>query len=357
MTRPLWPGFPIVAGFVAAAMLPVLAQDRTPVGVNLPSDANRPKACDPVGEVFGANQVDHAVTIKSDRDSSMVTMRLSETTQIVRQTTAAEAGGTFDPKNIQIGDRLCVEQGDSSQRTVRILLMTRSDMQTQQQRMVSILRHNSAFGVITSLSNDGHVLRLDEALDASPETTSRPITVQAGDLVAFRHYSPKATAGSEGTVTKWDDLHTGDQIYVEGVRDSDSQTIHAEVIISGGVRGVFGIVKAVNGLDEALDLQEIGSTSLTIVRIHPEALFRATPLAMDSVSGNAPANAAPLTLHPIIFADLQKGDSIAVLGRVNNNPRQVSGLMAATSFGSFGLNPPTDPDPVIRFLDPLRRPR
>src|ERR1700731_2201219 len=122
MTDPLRPGSLMIAGFVAAAMLPVIAQNPDP-----PSNANKSASCRQLGEVFAANPLDHTLMVKGDRDDSMDTILFSGTTQVVRLTEEPAVGGAFDPKNIQMGDRVCVQLENSAQKAAaRILLLTRS---------------------------------------------------------------------------------------------------------------------------------------------------------------------------------------------------------------------------------------
>ena len=58
MTDPLRPGSLMIAGFVAAAMLPVIAQNPTKSGVDPPSNANKSASCRQLGEVFAAPSLD-----------------------------------------------------------------------------------------------------------------------------------------------------------------------------------------------------------------------------------------------------------------------------------------------------------
>jgi hypothetical protein len=357
MTDPLRPGSMMITGFVAVAMLPVIAQYPTKGGADRPSNTNESPSCDQLGEVFAANPLDDTLMVKGDRYDSMDTIRFSGTTKIVRLTAEPEVGGTFDPKNIQMGDRVCVQLEKSAQKAAaRILLMTRSDIQTQQKEVLSVLQHNSAYGTITSLNAGNRTIEIAETLK---DGTAKSLTVHTSSPVMVRRYLPNANVAADGIASNWERLHPGDPIYVAGQRSTTSASIHADVILLGGVRSILGTVISIDALQEVLDLQDLSSDLLIAAHIRPDALFRISPFgsAVSGEAGDSSASDASLNIHPISFSDLQKGDTTMVLGRISDRTGEISGLMAVTGFGSFGLHRRRPDAPTFWFLDPLQRVR
>lgn len=312
--------------------------------------------CNLLGEVFVTNPFDQTLIIKGDGAADIKNIRFSNQTEFVRVTVERRPAGQFDPKNLQAGDRLCVQFGEAQAKAAsRILVMKRSDIQEHQRQVFSALVHNSAFGVVTSVNAEKETIGLKEALEGG---ASQQVTVDAGVPVVFRYFSTEAQAGKDGIASGWAKLQVGDQIYVQGRRDAALSAIRAGVIIVGGVRGIVGTIISMSGLGEVIELRELGSANSIAVRTRRDSVFRMSPFVEAAISRDPPGSSASWDLHPIAFSDLQKGDTISVLAREGGGlQKSVLGMMVVTGFGSYGINALPPNAPTFWFLDPLKPPQ
>ena len=308
--------------------------------------------CNLLGELYVTNPFDQILTIKTDGSADINTIRFSTQTQFVQVTVERKPAGQFDPKNLQAGDRLCVQLAAGHAKAAgRVLVMKRLEIQQHQKQVFSELAGNSAFGVVTGLDPQSRTIRLKEDLAGG---ASQQATVDASDPTVFRCYASDAQAPREGVGSTWASLKVGDRIYVQGRRGAASPEIHAAAVIVGGVRGVFGTIVSMNGLGEFLELQELGSNNSLLVQTRRDTMFRASPFVEAPIARERSGSSAPWDLSPISFADLQKGDTIGVLVREGAGlPNAVRGLMVVTGFGSYGINALPPGAPAFWFIDPL----
>ena len=237
--------------------------------------------CNLLGEVFVTNPFDQALVIKGDGSADINTIRFSNQTHFVQVTVERKPAGEYDPKYLQMGDRVCVHLDTAQAKTAaRILVMKRSDIQEHQKRVFSVLARNSAFGVVTAVDAENRTIRLKEALG---DGASRQVTLETGDPVVFRHYSPDAQVGKDGVASSWARVEVGDHIYAQGIRDAASPAIRAGVIIVGGIRNIIGTITAMNGIGEVIELRELGSGHSITVRIRADAVYRVSPFVEAAI--------------------------------------------------------------------------
>jgi hypothetical protein len=312
--------------------------------------------CDLLGEVYVTNPFDQVLTIKGDGAADLSTIRFFNQTQFVQVTVERKPAGEFDPKNIQAGDRLCVQLLAGQTKTAgRVLVMKRLEIQQHQKQVFSTLTRNSVFGVVTDLNPENRTIRLKEEVAGR---ASQQVTVDAADPAVFRHYSSGAQRGTEDVANPWARLRIGDQIYVQGRRGTNLPDIRAAVVYVGGIRGVVGTIVSMNGLGEVIELRELGSGNPLVVQTRHDAIFRASPFVEIEIAGAQSAGSAPWDLYPLSFADLQKGDTIGVLAREGERVENtLTGLMVVTGFGSYGINALPAGSATFWFIDPLKAAR
>jgi len=306
--------------------------------------------CDLLGEIFVTNPFGQTLMIKGDGSADINAIRYSSETQFVQVTVERKPAGDFDPKNLQVGDRLCIQFDTAqSKSAARVLVMKRLDIQEHQKHVFSALMRDSAFGVVTDLNTETRTIQLKEDLGGG---ASQHVNVEASDPVAIRYYSSEAQVGA---VSNWAHLQPGEQIYVQGRRDTASSAIRAGVIIAGGVRDIVGTITSMNGVGDVIELQELGSGRSMTVRIRGDAVYRASPFVEAAIAHERPGSAAPWDLQLISFSDLQKGDTISVLTREGEGGQQPAlGLIVVTGFGSYGTNALAASAATLWFLDPLK---
>ncbi len=309
--------------------------------------------CNLVGEVYVTNPFGQTLTIKADGSADINTIQFSNQTKFVQVTVERKPAGEFDPKNLQAGDRLCVQLPAAEGKTAdRVLVMKRLEIQMHQKQVFSTWARNSVSGVIVSLNPESHTIQLKEDLAGG---ASQLVTVNAGDPGLFRYYSSAGQAGKEDVASAWPKMKIGDRIFVEGIRGTAAPEIRAAVIIVGAVRGVVGTIVSMNGLGEVIEVREPGSGNSLTVQTRRDAIFRASPFVEPAMVPAPSASSAPWDLYPISFADLQKGDTIGVLAREEEGSEHtLTGLMVVTGFGSYGINALPAGTAAFWFIDPFK---
>ena len=326
----------------------------TVISLPLPIAAQAP--CNLLGEVFVSNPFVQTNTIKGDGSADINTVRFSDQTEFARVTVERKAAGNFDPRNLQTGDRLCVQASSIPAKPAeRILVMKRSDIQEHQVQVFSALARNSAYGVVTGLNSEHRTIRLKEERESG---VAQELTVDASDPVAFRDYSSSGQIGNGLAASAWSRLTVGDHVYVQGKRDPALAAIRAGIVIAGGVRETIGTITSMNGLGEVIKLETFGSRNSLEVQTRRVAMFRASPFVESPIVDGESGTSAAWDLYPISFSDFQKGDTISVLARDGEgSDKTVVGIMVVTGFGSYGINGAPSSLPVFWFIDPLRTSR
>lgn len=322
--------------------------------ISLPPPVAAQGTCSLLGEVFVTNPFDQTLMIKGDGSADINTIRYSNQTEFVRVTVERKPAGNFDPKNLQTGDRLCV-QSTATPVKDRVLVMKRSDIQEHQKQVFSALARNSAFGVVTDLNAEHRTIRLNEELEGG---AAQQVTVDARDPVVFRQYPSEGQAGDGALASAWSRLKVGDRLYVQGKRDTAFPSVRAGVVIVGGAREIFGTITSMSGLGEVIELRQLGSGNLLAVQTSRMALLRASPFVEAGKDGGRSVSPASWDLYPISFSDFQKGDTISVLAREERSSQKtVTGMMVVTGFGSYGINTSLSGPPAFWFIDPLKAAR
>jgi hypothetical protein len=315
--------------------------------VLLVSPAAARDSCEVAGEVFAPNPFDNAITIKEDDSEDIATVQFSNLTRFDLVTVDRAPAGEFDPKTFRAGDRVCVPSAPA-----HILVIRRLDIQEQQKRVLSELIRNSVFGTVTGLNPEKRSIRLTESLAGG---ASRTVTVDAGDPAAFRRFVRGTQGTAHAAPSSWENVQVGDSIYVEGRFGTASQTLRAGVVIVGSIQAVAGTIVAINGLG-VIDLDDLRSGLRVTIELPADAVFRTAPFEEEAPAKSQPGTLAYWDLHSIGLADLQAGDTIAVLVKAGQDLHKLTGLMAVTGFASFRTGAPPAA-PVFWLVDPLKQAR
>jgi hypothetical protein len=306
--------------------------------------------------VYVTSPFDQTLTIKADGSADITAVPFSNQTRFVQVNVERKPTGEFDPKNLQVGDRLCIQFATAQVKAAgRVLVMKRLEIQEHQKQVFSTWARNNASGVVTGLNSENQTIRLKEEL---PGGASQQATVDARDPALFRQYPSHAQAGKDVVASDWAGVKIGDRIYVQGTRAPLSADIRAAVIVVGSVRGVVGTVVSMNGLGEVIEVHELGSGNSLLIQTRRDMIYRASPFVEPAVAPGPSARPLPWDLYPISFADLQKGDTISVLATEEvDSGHAVTGLMVVTGFGSYGINALPAGAAAFWFIDPLKTAR
>jgi hypothetical protein len=234
-----------------------------------------------------------------------------------------------------------------------ILVIRRLDIQAQQKRVFSEVVRNSAFGTVVELNAQTQTIVLNESVAGG---VSQNVTIDASAPAVFLQFLTGVQGTAKPAPSAWTNVRVGDNVFVEGRRGTDSRTLRAGVVIVGGVRAVAGTIAAINGVG-VIELDDLHSAMRMTIEVPSDATFRIAPFEDEPAAQEQSSTLASWDLHAIGLADLQAGDTIAVLVKTGQDLPKLTGLMAVTGFASFKTGAVPSASPVFWLLDPLKRTR
>jgi hypothetical protein len=143
------------------------------------------------------------------------------------------------------------------------------------------------------------------------------------------------------------DLQVGDQIFVRGTRDVADPAITAALVLKGGYRAILGTLIDVQPLTSMIKVKEYGTGRKLSISLPGGEVFRTTESITQATRVDPGAG---IMLAPAGYADLEKGDAIVVVGRINDQTSEGEGLAVITKFGTFGVVPRSADDRIVWFI-------
>jgi len=297
-----------------------------------------------VGELASIAPAEKRIVVRQDKGGE-VSVSWDEATTFLRArpgATSLEGATTLAPAELVAGDRLlCRGTLDASGARLganRVVVMTRSDVETRRQREREDWQKRGLAGTVASVD----ATALEFGLRLTQAGTARTLVVEAAaPAVAFRRYAPGSVRFSDARAGAFADLAVGDQVRVLGNRSADGTRLVAEQVVSGAFRVVRGVVAEVDPAGRTLSVRD-GSRGggLVTVTVGPEALLRRLPpmMVMRLLRSSDPASAetgasapgapggpaspgrapdpdeALERLPAVTLAEVAKGEEVAVLG-------------------------------------------
>jgi hypothetical protein len=121
----------------------------------------------------------------------------------------------------------------------------------------------------------------------------------------------------------------------------------ASTVVKGGVRGIIGTFLETNPLESSVKIREAGTGKNFTVQIPSGSLYRTTNQLNSPYRVQGPGG---VMLDRLGFADLQPGDTVLIVGKVNYDTGQGTGLALITRFGYFGTAPNGDKQQLAWFF-------
>jgi hypothetical protein len=300
-------------------------------------------ACAITGAVFGVDLLGKSLLVK-DPTGDIRTVQLTSATRLQRlglTAMSAEKASTIALDQVQSGDLVCaVTSGDGSTIS-QLSVVARSDVDRAQHEFVAQWQKDSVLGRILSL--DLANLKMTVLSGAS-----QPVTVTLVRDAQYRSFPQNATQISDGKSIGLNDLRAGDQVYVHGRRISGDPMLQATLVMRGGVRGIIGAFLEGDALNVSIKIHEYGTGNDLTLQIPSTAVLYRTTNQLNSPHRVPGPDGVALT--PIGLADLQGGDVVLILGRVDETSRKGTGLALITRFGSFAAVPKGDTSQLSWFL-------
>jgi hypothetical protein len=285
--------------------------------------------CRIAGQVFFADVVDHAITIKTD-SGDLVNFNYDNSTSFRRSDASANR---VPPEDLNNGDHLCV--GTSEPAVVKVT--QRQEINAQQKKELTAWQADSLYGVVSGLDRQARQITLE--VSAGGKTSSYSIRVSPSAVYwIFPRDSVRFSDAVSGSL---DRVNMGDPLYVRGTKDGASQKFVANAIVSGGFRSFAATIETMEILDEALHVRLVLSGNRKTVHISFGELY-----AVGREGSTAAGKAR--RLYRIDAADLQPGDTVLILG-INEGSDSVRAGALIAGFSPFGVLPP-DPSQQMRWI-------
>ncbi len=283
-------------------------------------------ACQAAGQVAGWDIEEQTLSLKSDSGAY-------SDFHYDRSTTFRTTDATFQPdelgllERLNIDDRVCVEayRADNKQIASRIRVTYRAEIDARDKRELVCWQNETVFGAVKALDPVNH--RIIVRVSASTD-----ISVDAAGSVAFWILPTAAHDPSDTVSGGWQSLALGDAIYVRGERVTGMPTIRARLIVSGGFRTVAGSIESMEPLKELLLLRDFRSGRDR--QVH----FDFLPIYV--VGKDETPGARDRRLYLATIGDLNKGDSVLMLGRENYQTGDIEAFLLITGFSPGGVLQP-----------------
>jgi hypothetical protein len=289
--------------------------------------------CRIAGQIFFSDVVDHTITLKTD-PGDLVNFSYDGATTFLLAGSGSQpdVGATrVLPEQLNNGDRLCVGTSEP----LVITVTPRRDIENRQKKELAGWQADSLYGVVSGL--DRNARRITLVVSAGDKNISYSVDVSPD--AAYWSFPRNTIRSSDAVSGSLDQVAPGDTLYVRGTKDSGSQKLVANLIVSGGLRSFAATIETIKPLDELLDVHLVLSGNRRTVHISPGELF---------AIGQAGAAGKVRRLYRIAAADLHPGDTVLILG-MNEGPDSLSACALIAGFSPFGVLPP-DSSQLMRWI-------
>jgi hypothetical protein len=225
-----------------------------------------------------------AVTAES---GSEVTAKLSESTKILRV-----PPGEKDLKNavalqaqdLQAGDRVLVRgQASADGRTIAamaVIVMKQSDVAAKKQQERDDWQKRGVGGLVTKVDTATSTI----TISSGGLSANKSIAVKILKDTVLRRYAPGSVRFDDAKPESAGDFmaqtKTGDQMRARGTRTADGSELSAEEVVAGSFRNIAGPIKAVDGANNTITVQDAISKGAVVVRISSDSQMKKLPPEM-----------------------------------------------------------------------------
>lgn len=209
---------------------------------------------------------------------------------------SATAGSITD---VAIGDKVLVagtvgDTGDSVT-AVRVILMKASAI-AQSHQAEEAAWAQGVGGIVKSVDAAAGSLVISSGM--------KNITVSTTAHTIVRHYSGDSVRFEDAVLSKLQDIKTGDQLRIRGVKSADGASIAADEIVAGSFHNYSGLIASIDASAETITLKDLASKKTVTVSVtHNSDIHRLPPqmaaMIAARMKGTAPTpGAAPAAGAP-----------------------------------------------------------
>jgi hypothetical protein len=292
--------------------------------------------CRIAGQVFFADAVDHAISVKTD-SGDLVNLNYDDSASFLIAGSESQQDARthrIPPEELNNGDRLCVGTSEP----VVVTVTPRREIEAKQRKEIADWQADSLYGRVSGV--DHKARRITLAVSASDKTTNYSVDVSPN--AAYWIIPGDGINLSNAVTGSLNHVAVGDALYLRGAKSGASHSFVANLLITGGFRSFAATIKSMETLNELMHVRLVLSGSPRTVHIGLGELY-----AIGQQKG-VPAGGKARRLYRIDAADLRPGDSVLILG-VDEGRDSLRASALITGFSPFGVLPP-DPSQQMRWI-------
>jgi hypothetical protein len=247
------------------------------------------------------------------------------------------------PTDVHLGDFVCVHAAaDPAQKELSVV--ARADVQRAQRDFLIAWQRSSVYGRIWSMDVPARTLVV---IPVQPSPDAVPMTITLAPDAELRSTPTTARRLSDLTPFELGELQIGEQIFVRGTRDVGDPAITASLVLKGGYRAILGTLIDVQPVTSVIKVREYGTGRKLSISVPSGEVFRTTESVTQATRVDTGAG---IMLAPAGYADLEKGDAIVLVGRINDQTSDGDALAVIAKFGTFGVVPRSADDRIVWFI-------
>jgi hypothetical protein len=290
-------------------------------------------SCQIFGQVFGIDPLGGEMLVKSP-SGDIGGLRFDQTTIFARASLNASptAPALATPPEVNNGDLICAratEERDSVVMTgSRVLVASRPEIQEQQKANLVQWSESGASGAVVKLNQQGSFI-LERILPGGARSN---LLVETSRETRFRRYPAGFAHLTDAAAAQTLQIRVGDRLYVRGDVDAGGASMKARVILLDGFQALTATIDSLDALAETVTLHELSTGRPIEVRIRPSDLFLLNP-GLDPAQNETSESPRGLKLRTLDFGDIRAGDSVVVVGKLDDSSGRMKGIALIADFG------------------------
>jgi hypothetical protein len=293
-------------------------------------------SCQIFGQVFGIDPLGGDMLVKSP-SGDIGGLRFDRTTAFTRASLDASpaAPARITPPEVNDGDLICARATEEHDSVVmdgsRVLVASRAEIQERQKANLVQWSTSGASGEVVKLNEKEGSFILERTL---PGGATGNLLVETSRLTRFRRYPAGLAHLTDATAAPPARIRVGDRLYVRGDPSADGASMKARVILLDGFQALTATIDSLDALAETVTLHELSTGKPIEVRIRPSDLFLLNP-GLDPAQNETSESPRGRKLQTLDFGDLQVGDSVVVVGKLDDSSSRMKGIALIADFGEF----------------------
>jgi hypothetical protein len=291
-------------------------------------------SCQVFGQVFGIDPLGGDMLVKSP-SAVIGGLRFDRTTAFARASLNASpvVPARITAPEVNNGDLICAratkERASVMMYGSRVLVASRPEIQARQKANLIQWSKSGASGEVVKLNEKDGSFILERTL---PGGATGNLLVETSRLTRFRRYPAGLAHLTDAVAAPMAHIRVGDRLYVRGDLSADGASMQARVILLDGFQALTATIDSLDALAETVTLHELSTDKPIEVRIRPSDLFLLNP-GLEPAQNETSESPRGRKLQTLDFGDLQEGDSVVVVGKLDDSSGRMKAIALVADFG------------------------